>query len=70
MNYFAEVSEDVLTSTSGEVLEIISKLEALREKWSDGARIIEQTCGKDSPASKALRICIVDVFDLLSKFRR
>lgn len=40
MNYVVEVSEGVLTSTPGKGLEIISKLDALRERGNNYAVVV------------------------------
>lgn len=46
--------------------ELLERLEERREKWADYAYGIEITYGTNSPAAKAMRKCIGDLYECMS----
>ena len=44
-----------------------AKIEALRDKWSDWAFLLQDLYGQDDPTCIAIRKCIADIYDLIAE---
>ena len=50
---------------ASELKDLLERLEGLRITWADYAYGIELTYGTDTPAAKAMRKCVGDLYDCM-----